>query len=266
MANENFMAVAAFDHGAVPQAHKFFDPKAAETVLETAIPMVDLFQDEDIPRFAGSQTSTKLALSAIKQLEQVERSPLDEALIAIENVRDVSAQDLLDFLEEKTKFTEVLGEFAEGWSVSTRSNFSQLFGSFKAPNSSMDSIVSIAILNDPDLERQLHIENTPKITGQTLLENRRIVWQWPAPGTPLDPPYVVLVAVEREDTTSAEDVVRSIMDQLESYKGVKLPKAVVQKLTGTGASARIAPEVVDFVGSRLAQPNLDLLRNVNLGG
>ena len=57
-------------------------------------------------------------------------------------------------------------------------------------------IVAIAILNEPDLEAELRGENTTVAGPGDLLENRRITWQYPPPGTPLSPPYVVLVAGE----------------------------------------------------------------------
>jgi hypothetical protein len=94
----------------------------------------------------------------------------------------------------------------------------------------MDSIVSLAILNDPDLEGELQAENTPETTEGDLLENRRIVWQYPPPGTPLEPPYLVLVAVEHRDVAQAEEVVQTILGQLVDYQGYKIPKTAAQKL------------------------------------
>jgi hypothetical protein len=96
----------------------------------------------------------------------------------------------------------------------------------------MDPIVSIAILNDPELEEELRVENTPQTTDKDLLENRRIVWQYPPPGTPLEPPYLILVAVEHQDVVKAEEVLQSILGELMNYQGYKIPKTTVQRLRG----------------------------------
>lgn len=74
------------------------------------------------------------------------------------------------------------------------------------------------------------------MTDTDLLENRRIVWQYPAPGTPLDPPYLVLVAVEHQDVSQAEEVVESITAQRVTFRDrisnreFKLPKIAAGKL------------------------------------
>jgi hypothetical protein len=85
-------------------------------------------------------------------------------------------------------------------------------------------------LNDPDLKGELQAENTAEATEGDLLGNRRIVWQYPPPGTVLQPPYLILVAVERTDTRRAEDVIQSILGDLVDHQGYKIPKAAAQKL------------------------------------
>ena len=93
----------------------------------------------------------------------------------------------------------------------------------------MDAMVSISILNDPDLKNELQAENTTSASQADLLENRRIVWQWPQPGTPFTPPYLIMVAVERQDTTQAQNIIQSIMGDLVDFQGFKIPSAAVPR-------------------------------------
>jgi hypothetical protein len=94
----------------------------------------------------------------------------------------------------------------------------------------LDSIVSIAILNDTEITAEILGENMPQTTPTDLTDNRRIVWQSVPPGTPLNPPYVVLVAVEYQDVAKAEDVLNAILNQLGTTgSGFRLPKTVIQK-------------------------------------
>ena len=90
--------------------------------------------------------------------------------------------------------------------------------------------VVIAVLNDHDLESELRGENTPPATPNDLLQNRRIVWQWPPAGTVLTPPYLIMVAVDSQDAQAATDVVRAILGQLSTFQGFKLPSAAIQQL------------------------------------
>jgi hypothetical protein len=98
----------------------------------------------------------------------------------------------------------------------------------------MDAIVSLAILNDRDLEDEIIFENTSDTSTADLTDNRRIVWQYPPAGTVLQPPYVILVAVEYRDIATAADIYKSIADQLGTYtRGtltLKVPREVIQRL------------------------------------
>jgi hypothetical protein len=185
--------------------------------------------DIHLPRYTGPQTTTELARSAIRQLSQADRGILERALNVVRS-KAISAEELIDYLEEKVKFNTVVGEFAQGWPSKTRQGFAQVFQMEPDQLTVMDSIVSIAILNDPDLERVLRIENKPEVTQADILENRRIAWQYPPPGTVLEPPYLVLVAVEHVDTAQIGEVVESIMGEITSYRGYKIPKAAAEKL------------------------------------
>ena len=191
--------------------------------------------DKFIPRVSGPKTTTKLALGAIDQLERANPNVVKEAITTIRN-KNIPGTNLMDYLEDKLNskaFNEVFTELADGWSDSTIKTFASPQVLQMEPNKQdvMDSIVSIAILNDSDLENEVRIENIPETTDDDLLENRKIVWQHPPPGTPLDPPYVILVAVEHQDTAQMEDIVESIMEELGVYQGVKLPKTAIARLT-----------------------------------
>lgn len=198
---------------------------------------VDLYQpstdfvefDIHRPRYTGPQTTTELARSAIRQLSQADRATLESALNVVRS-KAISAEELIDYLEEKVKFNTVVGEFAQGWPSKTRQGFAQAFQMETDQLAAMDSIVSIAILNDPDLESVLRMENKPEVTEADILENRRIAWQYPPPGTVLEPPYLVLVAVEHVDTAQIGEVVESIMGEITSYRGYKIPEAAAEKL------------------------------------
>lgn len=215
------------------QPGKLVDPKVLENHILKTI-------DKYIPRTSGPKANTTLALSAINQLETANSTDVKEAMTTIKN-KNISGIKLMDHLENrlnKKAFNEVFNELAEGWSESTIKAFisPQVVQMEPNKNDVMDSIVSIAILNDPDLEDQLRMENLPVTTDKDLLENRKIVWQYPPPGTPLDPPYVVVVAVEHQDRDSTEDIVESIIGELDSYQGFKLPRATITKF-GKGVGA-----------------------------
>lgn len=181
------------------------------------------------PRYTGPQTTTELARSAIRQLSQADRSTLERTINVVRS-KAISAEELIDYLEEKVKFNTVVGEFAQGWPSKTRQGFAQAFQMEPDQLAVMDSIVSIAILNDPDLESVLRTENKPEVTEADILEDRRIAWQYPPPGTVLEPPYLVLVAVEHVDTAQIGEVVESIMGEITTYRGYKISKAAAEKL------------------------------------
>jgi hypothetical protein len=193
--------------------------------------------DKYVPRFAGPQTVTKLAQSAIACLERQSAATLQQAFNAIETtIRSKSIRDgvagMMDYLEQKAKISEILRELAAGWTDDTKRYFAEAFTMDSNKTDVMDGIVSLAILNDPDLEGKIRAENTPEATEGDLLEGRRIVWQYPQPGTALNPPYVVLVAVESQDVSQAEGAVESILGALVECRGAKVPTSVAQKLKG----------------------------------
>jgi hypothetical protein len=188
-----------------------------------------------VPRVTGTQTCTKLALGAIDQLEKANITTVKEAITTITN-KGKSGADVMEYMDDnlsRKAFDEILLELAEGWSKKTIETFisSSVFQMKPDKPEVMDSIVSIAILNDPDLERELRTENMPETTEKDLLEARKIVWQYPTAGTPLEPPYIILVAVKDQDSDAADDVVKSILEQLDIYKDFKLPKTTIAKLT-----------------------------------
>jgi hypothetical protein len=202
-----------------------FQPHVFTPVVPTPIvPVAPLF---------FQKTATRLAQEAIRQLNAADANDVDRALNAIQS-RNVPAARVLDYLERKVKIGEVLGNFAAKWSEDTQKDFAEAFPMEVDQLAVMDCVVSIAILNDPDLEEDIRKENTPETTQSELLENRRIVWQYPPPGTPLDPPYLVLVAVEHEDVARADEVVASILDNLVPHRRYKLPKVAVDKLRKLG--------------------------------
>ena len=178
-----------------------------------------------------NKTTTQIAQGAMGQLRAAAAGVIREAVSNIRN-RNIAADQLLNQLERRTRVGEVLNELAADWSAETKQDFAE---AFQMPNTAdklpvMDAMVSIAILNDPDLRNELLAENTSDASQQDMLENRRIVWQWPQPGTPFTPPYLIMVAVERQDTTQAQNIVQSIIGDLVDFQGYKIPTAAANKL------------------------------------
>ena len=187
-------------------------------------PFRDVFQ---VPL---DKTTTQIAQGAVKQLRGAGAAVIREAVSTIKN-KNITAAGLLNFLERRTRVGEVLNELANDWSAPTKQDFAE---AFQMPNTAdklpvMDAMVSISILNDPDLKNELQAENTTSASQADLLENRRIVWQWPQPGTPFTPPYLIMVAVERQDTTQAQNIIQSIMGDLVDFQGFKIPSAAVPR-------------------------------------
>jgi hypothetical protein len=187
--------------------------------------------DPDIPRFSGPQTTTLLVSYAIEYLEGLPAETLRSALSFLQaKPQKVAPAGLFEDLRQRTSFDEVLREKAQGWKQITRQVFAEVFAMPADNLAAMDAIVCIALLNRPDLEQALRAENAAPPTIQQLLENRRIVWQYPPPGTPLTPPYVIVVAVESTDTGPAEDVVSRIMSSLVVVpSGYRLPRLAAEK-------------------------------------
>jgi hypothetical protein len=180
-----------------------------------------------------SRTTTQLARGAIDQLNSANPATVREAINAANTTlrrENLPNDGLMDYLERRVRVGEVLNQLARDWSDTTKADFAGAFSMEPDRLDTMDSIVSLAILNDRELEAELRAENTPQATPNDLLQNRRVVWQYPEPGTVLTPPYLILIAVEHQDVAQAEDVVRSITSQLDVIDGFKLPRTAIQRL------------------------------------
>jgi hypothetical protein len=180
-----------------------------------------------------TKTATQLARSAIVTLNDAPAEVVEEA-INILRARNVAIDRLLDFLERRVRVGEVLNQMADTWSDATVGDFAEAFQMDRARRDVMDAIVAIAILNDAELPDEIRVENTPDTSEQELLDNRVIVDQWPPGGTEMQPPYMVLVAVEYRDVAAADDIVRSITNELVVHQGMKLPRGAAQKLGDRG--------------------------------
>lgn len=178
--------------------------------------------------FPVRKTTTQLAKGAINQLKATSSAILTEAINTIRNANLLSG-GLMGFLERKVRVGEVLNELAKDWSEETKADFAEAFKMSRDKLETMDNIISIAILNDSELEEELRVENTSQATPEDLY-NRKIVWQSVPAGTELTPPYMMLVAVDYRDIAKAEDVVKSIMGELTDYLGFKIPAVAAQKL------------------------------------
>jgi hypothetical protein len=156
---------------------------------------------------------------------------LNDALNTI-RTKNLAADSLLFYLERKVRVGEVLNELASNWSDTTKGDFADAFQMDRSRLDTMDAIVSLAILNNPQLDEEIRAENTPDPSQQELLDNRVIAAQWPSAGSQISPPYLFLVAVEYRSAAQADDIVRAITGDLVDYQGMKLPRSAVQKLRG----------------------------------
>jgi hypothetical protein len=193
------------------------------------LPLPFPFPEPAPPLPVVPQTATQLAQGAANQLRGADRAVLDEAVTTVRNSR-VGPDGLMYHLERKVLVGEVLNRLAQAWTQETRQDFAAAFSMAADRTTVMDAIVSLAILNDPDLERELRAENLPPPTQADLIENRRIAAQHPPAGTVVEQPYLILVAVEHQDTAQAEQVVQSIVGDLADFQGFKLPSAAADKL------------------------------------
>ena len=193
----------------------------------TVIPTQPFFPS--IPFIPFNKTNTQLARGAINQLNGVDRGVLDRTLNVLGS-KNLSASRLMDYLERKVKIGVVLNSLAENWDNETKKDFEEAIPGANE-NTIRDSIISLAILNEPTLEEEIFAENAPEATGEDLQTDRVIVDQYPPAGSVLEPPYVILVAVEQRDIVKAEEVVKEITDQLTTTKGFKLPKVAAAKLS-----------------------------------
>jgi hypothetical protein len=183
------------------------------------------------PRAPVTHTATQLARSAIVTLTNASNDVVEEAINAIKG-RGLTAAGLLDYLARRVRVGEVLNQLAETWSKDTVGDFAAALQMQPDRLAAMDAVVAIAILNEGDLHEELLAENLPTTTEADLLDNRVIVEQWPPGGTAMQPPYLMLVAVEYRDVAGAQQVVDEIVSQLVDHDGFKLPRAAAERLRG----------------------------------
>jgi hypothetical protein len=237
-----------------PQATaSFFNPILAEMavspqatpVIAPQLPIRPHLPISTLPFFPQlfQKTTTQIAQAALAALSSSNQAELQRAINTLTS-RSVKAVNLMNYLERKVKIGEVLSQTAAQWQKDTQQDFAEAFQMPPEDFVAMDAIVSIAILNDPELEGELRDEHTAEPTQADLLENRRIVWQYPPPGTVLQPPYVVLLAVEHRDTQRAEESVQSILGSLVEHQGYKLPRTATQKLAGNVSAPIFNPAML----------------------
>lgn len=183
-----------------------------------------------LPILPQNRTTTQLANGAVAQLTAAAPPVVREATNTVVNASIGQPSSLMAHLERFVRVGEVLNEVAARWSETTRGDFAKAFNNMDAAKTDvMDTIVSLAILNDADLEAELRVENTPETTDSDLV-NRKVVWQSPPPGAALEPPYIVMIAVEYTDTAKAQDLVRQITDQLVIRDNFRMPRLAANKL------------------------------------
>lgn len=175
------------------------------------------------------RTFTDLANEAIARLRSAPSDVLNETLRTLQG-KAIAGPNLLSWIERKTRVGEVLGGPSSQWSADTITDFAGAFQMDPSRRPVMDLIVAIATLNERELEAELRSENMPDVTAADLLQNRRVVFQYPPPGTELQPPYVILVAVEHQDLQRAADVVASIIGQLVEVQGFRIPRDAAARI------------------------------------
>jgi hypothetical protein len=175
------------------------------------------------------RTVTQVAQDAVAQLRGAARDVLSEAVRTLQ-AKSVAGKDVMSLLERRTRIGEVLSGSSTRWSAETVSDFAAAFQMDATRTATMDLIVALAVLNDPTVEAELRGENMPPATPQDFLQNRKIIYQYPPAGTELTPPYVVLVAVESQDSARADEVVNSILGQLVDFQGYRMPRDAAARL------------------------------------
>ena len=180
-----------------------------------------------------TKTATQLAESAIVTLNNASPEVVEEALNTLRG-RNVAADGLIHYLERRVRVGEVLNQLASTWSDTTVGDFADAFQMDRGKREVMDAIVAVGILNEPELDQEMLIENRPQPSDPELLDNRVIVQQWPPGGTVMQPPYLVLVAVEYRAVAEAQEQVDAIMNQLVEHTGIKLPRPAVERLRARG--------------------------------
>jgi hypothetical protein len=178
---------------------------------------------------APQRSVTQLAQDSVAQLRSAARDSLQEAVRTLQ-AKSIQGKDIMNLLERRTRIGEVLSGSASRWSAETVSDFAAAFQMDATKIGAMDLIVALAALNDPRLESELRSENLPPTTPDEILQNRKVVFQFPPPGTELTPPYVILVAVESQDFSRADDAVNAILGQLVDFQSYKMPRDAAARL------------------------------------
>jgi hypothetical protein len=178
---------------------------------------------------APQRTVTQLAQDAVAQLRGAARDALSEAVRTLQ-AKSVQGKDIMSLLERRTRIGEVLSGSAARWSADTVGDFAAAFQMDATRIGAMDLIVALAVVNDAGVEAELRSENLPPATPQDFLQNRKVVFQYPPPGTELTPPYVILVAVESQDFARADEAVNSIYGQLVDFQGYRMPRDAAARL------------------------------------
>ena len=202
-------------------------PAAAPPMVLEALPFP--FFIPPLQLLPQVKTATQLARSAISTLDAASGDLLNDAINTLKG-RGIPGPELLDFLERRVRIGEVLNQMSSTWGQTTGNDFAEAFQMDAGRRDVMDAIVAIAILSGPDIDEEILVENTPRTQEQDLLDNRVIVDQWPKGGTAMQPPYMILVAVEYRDVAQAQDIVRSITDQLAEHEGYKLTRNAIGRL------------------------------------
>jgi hypothetical protein len=178
------------------------------------------------PPVPQPHVATDLARRAVDQLRGTGENVVNDAIAAAHNA-GLPPASLMAFLARKVLIGEVLGSPAAGWSDETRRDFAGALNIAVDRQDVMDAVVSLAVLNDPDLEQEMRGEHMTPASEADLLGSRRVVWQHPPPGTPLQPPYVVLIAVEHEQVAEAQEAVDAILGELTTLSGFRVPRRPV---------------------------------------
>ena len=209
-------------------------PPATPPVLTATVIAPELLATLSVPPRVyvppPPKTTTQLARGAISQLSQLAPPQVRRAMNTVVNA-GLNGEKLMTHLEQYVRVGEVLNELAARWSEATRTAFISAMRTQadQIDNDVMDAIVSLAILGDNDLDPELKLENTPETTAEELT-NRKVVWQSIAPGAALQPPYVIVVAVEYTDVVKAEEAVKAITGGLVMRDGFRMPREIADRV------------------------------------
>lgn len=185
-------------------------------------------------RFARTATTlgsriTDLARKKADSLGKSRPEDLTEAMNAIKN-KNIAPGNVFAHLDKNTDVGFELDKEAEDMSDETVNNIATMFGTDPKKKGVINNIISLGLLNAEGVEEAIEEEQLDEPSNEDVLRNRRIIWQHPEPGTVMEPPYLIVVAVEHRDVQKAKDARKDFAGLLIKHRNFKVPTNIATRL------------------------------------